>query len=119
MMQDIKAVAGNTDINIAPDSLAHMLRKQFGRNIKVERVMAAKGESPAVDYLAFSGKKPEQKSKWTAVTVFNGKLMEQPETAADIRGHVTTDYQNELERQWIASIRDRYKVKINKKLLKK
>ena len=119
MMQDIKAVLGNTDINIAPDSLAHMLRKQFGRNIKVERVMAAKGESPAVDYLAFSGKKPEQKSKWTAVTVFNGKLMEQPETAADIRGHVTTDYQNELERQWIASMRDRYKVKINKKLLKK
>ncbi len=45
--------------------------------------------------------------------------MEQPETAADIRGHVTTDYQNELERQWIASMRDRYKVKINKKLLKK
>jgi len=37
----------------------------------------------------------------------------------DVKGRVTTDYQNKLERQWMEGLRNSHTVKVNKKTLKK
>lgn len=37
----------------------------------------------------------------------------------EIKGKVISDYQNELEKTWLASLKDKYEVKINKKVYKK
>ena len=50
---------------------------------------------------------------------FESKIIDQPEEMADVRGQVTADYQSELEKQWVANLKDKYKVKIHKKVLKK
>jgi peptidyl-prolyl cis-trans isomerase SurA len=35
----------------------------------------------------------------------------------DVRGQVTNDYQDQLEKQWIATLREKYPVVINEEVL--
>ena len=109
-------LAANT---VAADSIVPTLRKQFGKNIKVEKVIAAKGENNITDYLGFGGSKPEAKGKWAWYFPYRDKVLYAPEEAADVRGAVTGDYQNLLEEQWVAQLKKKYPAKINKKVLKK
>lgn len=106
------------DNNVADDSLVRTLRREFGRDVKVERVVAAQGENAIVDHLGFGAEKPAANGKWISYFAYKGKVIEQPEEAADERGAVTGDYQNELEQQWVKTLKKRYKVKVNKKVLK-
>ena len=101
------------------DSLARVMRKEFGRNVKVERIIAAKGENPVVDHIGFFGPAPEPDKKWQCYTEYSGKTISIPEEAADVRGPVTSDYQAQLEKEWIATLKIKYPVKINQKVLKK
>ena len=39
-------------------------------------------------------------------------------TLEDSRGLITSDYQNHLEKEWIASLRKKYSYSVNKKVLK-
>ncbi len=100
------------------DTIVNALHKKFRRDIKIERHLTAKGENQYVDELIFSGSKATPDKKYTKYFVLEGKVIEQPEEVADVRGLVTTDYQNKLEKQWIKDLKSKYKVKINKKVLK-
>lgn len=106
---------------LSADSLSHELRRAFGRNVRVEaNVVAAKGDHPVVDYVAFNGPKPERvNGRWEAFVKYSGELVDQPETAADVRGLVITDYQNQLDRDYIQALRAKYPVTVNRKALKK
>lgn len=57
--------------------------------------------------------------RWKAYTAYLGHVIEAPEEAADVRGAVTSDYQDYLEKNWVEALHSRYPVKINKKVLKK
>ena len=104
---------------LEPAEFNTQMRKKFGRDIKIERVIAAQGENPITDYLAFGGKKPEAKSKWKHYCAFGGRVVDNPEEAADVRGTVVADYQNELEKNWLESLHKKYKVKVNNKIFNK
>lgn len=99
-----------------PAEFNTQMRKKFGNNIKIERVIAAQGENPITDYLAFGAQKPEPTTKWRYYTAFGGRVVDNPEEAADVRGAVVADYQNELEKTWIESLHKKYKVKVNNKV---
>lgn len=94
------------------------LRKKFGRDIKIERVIAAKGENPITDYLGFGEAKPDAdgKSRWNTYAAYKGRVIAAPEEAADVRGAAVTDYQAQLEKDWVKSLHKKYKVKVNKKV---
>lgn len=99
------------------DTFADLMSKRFDRSVKVERIIAAQGDNPISDYLFFNGPKPEGKNlTWKYYFGFGGHLAQQPEEAIDVRGQVTTDYQNALEREWVQELRKKYPVKINKKV---
>ncbi len=104
---------------IGNDSLATTLRKAFGRNIKVERVIAGQGENAILDNVAFGGEKPAPVGRWIEWFGYNGRIIDAPEEAADVRGAVTEDYQKELEKNWVAELHKKYKVKLNNKEIKK
>lgn len=101
------------------DSLSTVLRKQFGRNVKVERVLAAKGENAITDYLGFGAEKPAPQSRWSAYVAYQPKLIEQPEEAADVRSVVITDYQDYLLNQWLEELDKKYPAVVDKKVLSK
>lgn len=94
------------------------MRARFGRNIKVERVIAAKGDNAITDFLAFGGEKPaDNPTGWNCYYAFMGRVVDRPEEAADVRGAVTTDFQNELEKKWVEALRAKYPVTIDRSVL--
>ena len=104
---------------IEKDSLVKTLRKEFGRTVKIERVIAAKGDNVIVDNVAFNGEQAAAPGNWKAWFGYKGRIIDAPEEAADVRGAVSADFQQELERRWIESLHKKYPVKINKKAIKK
>ena len=94
------------------------MRAKFGRDLRVERVIAAEGDNPITDYLAFGAEKPvNEKTHWTHYRAFRGEMLDAPREVADVRGKVTADYQQYLEKEWLKRLHKKYKVKINKKVL--
>ena len=47
----------------------------------------------------------------------SGKVLDQPEEVNDVKGLVTSDYQDVLEKRWDAYLKKTYKVEINKDVL--
>lgn len=97
-------------------TLSAKMSERFNKDVRVERVIAAKGENAITDYLGFGGKKPaaDGRSRWTSYAAFQGRVVVGPENAADVRGAVVADYQNELDRRWREELHAKYKVNINK-----
>ena len=111
--------AESQKLELDPSTFAEKMRKQFNRKIRVERIIAAEGDNPISDYLFFNGPAPDtSKLSWPSFFGYAGHLATQPEEAIDVRGAVTTDYQNALEAAWLDEIRKAYPVKINKKVAK-
>jgi len=103
---------------VAQESFVTDMNKLFGRDIKVERVIAAQGENPITDYLGFGADKPDSaKSRWNYYYAFQSQVLDNPTEPADVRGAVITDYQGELERRWLDSLHKKYPININKKVL--
>lgn len=119
---DSVATAARTflaDNKVERDSLVKTLRDNFGRDVKVERVTTGRGDNAIVDHIAFGGERPEAPGRWVAWFSYDGRVIDAPEEAADVRGAVAADYQQTLEKAWVESLRAKYPVKLNKKALKK
>ena len=86
----------------------------------MDRILMEEGQNPMVDNVIFGGDPvtPNNK-KYTVYFIFEPKLLEAPETMTDVRSLVTSDYQNKLEKDWVESLKTRYPVKVNEKVLKK
>lgn len=103
---------------IGADTLTDALHKKYGDNIRMEHMVVKKGENPYADYLAFHvGDKPERKS-FPEFMIIEGGVINQPEDMSDVRGAVTSDYQDVLEQRWKEELAKKYPAKINKKVLK-
>ena len=100
------------------DSITSKLNIKFGRNIKMLRVVSKQGDDAMVDHIAFGG--PETESTYNGYPVYSklvGRIIAQPEDLSDVRGMVSSDYQDILEQQWLDGLHKKYKVNIDKKVL--
>lgn len=106
--------------NLDPAEFTSGMRSKFGNDIRIERVIASKGENPIIDYLAFDGPMPETaNSKWKSFASPAPRIITNPEEAADVKGAVVADYQAKLEQEWLEELHRKYKVKINRKVFNK
>lgn len=105
--------------NIEKDSIPRVLRRNFQRNVKVEKVLVGKGDNARVDVCEFGAdvNSVTPNDKYPVYFTTEGKLITVPEALSDVRSQVVVDYQNYLEKNWIKDLRNKYKVKINKKNL--
>ena len=82
--------------------------------VKAQRGLWEKGKNHAIDKFGFKDKKAEfTPSEELPVVVCVGKKLKAPATWDDEKGRVTTDYQDHLEKEWIARLREKYPVVIN------
>ena len=103
---------------MAADTLTEALHQKYGTDIRMERMVVKKGENNLADYLAFhEGDKPERKG-YESFMILEGGVIAQPEEMADVRGAVTSDYQDVLEQRWKEELAVKYPAKINQKVLK-
>ncbi len=114
VMQAVKADI--QALGIDNDTLTTALHNKYKRDIKMERMNFAQGENPLVDYLFFNGPKPDN-ANYSEIMCLSGGLISAPEELADVRGQVTSDYQDVLEQKWVAELKQKYPVKINQKVL--
>ena len=119
LLNEAMNYANTLSPDIQKEELVDAMREKFGRDIKVEKVIAARGDNKITDFLAFGGEKPEaDNARWSCYAALFGRMINEPEEAADVRGAVVTDYQAKLEQDWLRQLHKRYKVKINKDVLK-
>lgn len=76
-----------------------------------------KGANPVVDYFVWNG--PEPANFDSEISFIRGdKIPPEPKSLNDARGLYVSDYQKYIEENWIKNLRAKYKIKVNKKLLK-
>lgn len=92
--------------------------KDSMRNIRVEIGVYAIGDNAWVDKLAFMQGEGGKMGRGFKVVDVEGTIIENPEVYTDVKGLVTNDYQKYLEEKWVKSLRKKYKVKVNKEVLK-
>lgn len=101
---------------------AERLRKTFNNEktirIRVEKGIFKQGDNALVDRDVFG----KADAKVTPVKDFPidatyGRKLKSPEEMDDVRGQVTADYQQELENEWVARLRSKADIKINKEVL--
>ena len=103
---------------LEPDSMVMKLRKEFSKDMRITKVLVAKGENPRVDSEVFGAEKVKPTDKYTDYFVYGGKLLAKPEEVSDVRGPVVSDYQNQLETEWVEWLRKEYPVEVDEKVLK-
>ncbi len=104
---------------INKDMLSVSLEDRFGADVKVEHILAAKGENKIIDNIAFGGAEVSPEGKWVAWFPYAYKIIDVPEEASDVKSVLVSDLQQQLEADWVKSLRSKYKVKINRKAIRK
>lgn len=101
------------------DTLINTIRKEFPHKARVDKVLVPKGANPMVDNLVFGGPKTNPESaNYTVYFMLEPRVISIPEEVADVKGLVTSDYQNEFQEAWEKELRKKYPVTVNRKVLK-
>ena len=100
------------------DQWAEALRKTFNGDsiirIRVEKGIFKRGDNALVDSAVFHRDTTVTKLKDYPLDAVYGKLLKKgPEDYTDVRGQVVADYQDQLEREWVADLRRRYPFTVN------
>ena len=98
------------------------IRETFNKDsvmVRVERRVFKKGDNPNVDLLAFKDKTAELKpvKNYPNVGVFGKVLKKGPAEWTDVSNQVVNDYQRLKEDEFVAELRKRYTVEIDKDVL--
>ena len=104
------------------DSIDKYLRTRLNDSIqyvKVEKGLYVQGDNKVVDDQIFKTKEKYVPAKEYPFYFVSGKLLKnKPEDYGDVRGLVTADYQEFLEREWIKALRTKYPVNVDQNVLK-
>ena len=104
------------------DSIDKYLRSRLNDSIqyvKIDKGLYVKGENKVVDNEVFDSKEKLVPSKDYPFVFLVGKMLKNtPEDYSDVRGLVTADYQEFLEKEWIKTLRAKYPVVVDENILK-
>jgi peptidyl-prolyl cis-trans isomerase SurA len=95
------------------------LNKDSQLTVTAEHKLYNKGESDLVDRNWKVGTSKNEKIDGRVKFVVVDHIEpERPKTLQEARGAVTTDYQNQLDREWVAALKAKYPVTVNNEVLK-
>lgn len=95
------------------------MNKDSQLNVTAEHKLYTKGESDIVDRNWKAGtSKNETVDNRVKFVVVDHIEAARPKTLQEARGAVTTDYQNQLDKEWIAGLKAKYPVTVDREVLK-
>lgn len=106
--------------NIPFEAWADTLRKEFNDStvrIKVVKGIFKKGDNALVDKDVFKKDTVDTAPQGYTFSDVYGKTIKKPENMGDVREQVVADYQDQLEKQWVAALRKKHKVVVDKQVL--
>ncbi len=117
---DIEAVKEAVK-GLAFDKWNEKLRTTFNNDsvlrIRVEKGIFKQGDNPIVDKYEFKTDAEIKEMKGYPNTAAYGKMIKSPEDYTDVKGLVVADYQEKLEKEWVAGLRKKYAVEVDKSVL--
>lgn len=121
VQEDVAAVRKCVE-KLAFDKWAEALRTTFNNDsvlrIRVEKGLFKQGDNALIDKIVFSVDTVVVPMKDFPIDATFGKVLKKPEEYNDVRGLVTADYQEVLEKEWVAELRKRYSVVVDESVLK-
>lgn len=107
--------------NKTEKDILDVVNKTSQLNLAAESITYLKGENKDVDANWKQGVAPsdivDAKENKVVVLVVNKVLPKTPKTIAEAKGMITADYQNNLEKEWLAYLKNKYSVKVNNEVL--
>lgn len=117
---DVKAVR-NCVKGLPFEEWNEKLRKTFNNDsiirIRVEKGIFKEGDNSLVDREVFKKDVKVKETKNYPIDAVYGKKLAAPKSFEDVRSLVTADYQDVLEKEWVASLRKKYTVVVNQEVL--
>lgn len=102
------------------DSIIPYISENFKKKAIAENFNLPEGSNEIIDELVFEGKeRPDSGDKLTHYMVADVRIVEYPEGLQDVKGAVINDYQDILEQEWIANLRQKHSISVNEKELSK
>ena len=121
--ESLPKVKALLDSGIELDSLRSAIQRDSIKYAFVRKGYYQKGDNQFVDQTEWKvGVRNEIAStvdQSTTIVCIRELRNPEPKTLKEARGLVTSDYQVELEKNWVQSLKERYPVKINEKVLDK
>ncbi|MDD2306358.1 MAG: peptidylprolyl isomerase [Prolixibacteraceae bacterium] len=103
---------------LSKQELIDLFNTKTENNIQVTDVAFEKGENPIVDYFIWGGAKPSGFDETT--TFVHGKIVaSEMKDLKDAWGLYSSDFQEQIEKEWVDSLLKKYPVSINQNVLKK
>lgn len=104
------------------EALMNAVFEKYGSNynVTIEDELFEKDDHYLIERLAWEkGISENFKENGELIFVNVNKALEpQPKALKEVKGLITADYQNSLEAQWVEELRAKYKVEVNKEVLK-
>lgn len=117
---DIQAVKDAIK-NLPFDQWADKLRQTFNGDsvirIRVEKGIFKPGDDALVDKEIFGKDTIAKPMKDYPYSATFGKKLLRPEEYEDVQGQVVADYQDELEKRWVAELKKKYSCKVDESVL--
>ncbi len=85
--------------------------------IRVVKGIFKVGDNSLIDREVFKKNVEVKPTKDYPIDAVYGKTIKAPQDYTDVRGQVTADYQDALEKAWVETLRQRYKFTVNKNVL--
>lgn len=85
---------------------------------KIEQGTFTKGQHPLLDKQAWNVRKAKNKSEYKHLITLGELKPAKERQLNEVRGQVLSDYQNQLEKDWIKHLRDKYKPSVDRSILK-
>jgi peptidyl-prolyl cis-trans isomerase SurA len=107
--------------NKTEKEIVEAVNKSSQLNLTAESITYLKGENKDVDAnwnqgIVASNIKDAKENK-VIVLVINKILPKTPKTIAEAKGMITAEYQNNLEKEWLSYLKNKYTVKVNEDVL--
>lgn len=113
-LKAVKKTVKKLDFSQWGDKLKEVFNSDSTIRVRAEKGVFKIGDNSLVDSLAFKiYDKPAKKIKGYDYRDICGKVIKKPENYEDVKAQVTADYQEFLEKEWVASLRRKYSVAIN------
>ncbi len=115
-----KILKKKTKKGYSNDDILNMVNEDSQLNLNIEEGKFSRGDNYSVDQATWTaGTTSTVKSdKGVTLVVINQVLDPEPKALDEIRGLITSDYQNHLEQEWIKELQTKYDVKVNEEVLK-
>ncbi|HPE42812.1 MAG TPA: peptidylprolyl isomerase [Bacteroidales bacterium] len=120
---DVTRVKAILETGLSDEALLKRLDQDSIRSVRIKTGKFEKGDNNFVDMTEWkTGLSDELKTNVDKGSVFvriHKVLAPEPKALDEARGIITSDYQTELEKQWVNRLREKYPVTVDQKIFEK